>query len=227
MQLVFLLFLVAATATMWGRTRFLKIYEQEASNLISSRVTGAELAEAILRKEGIQGVSIAKGRGLLPDFYDPAERRITLAPQHFAASTFSALAIAALQAGKAIQHHEGHRPLLWRNAAVSWCAHLSLPLLLAGIPVLVLGMGKTVLPVLVLVWSLLAFWNLITLPTEIDAGLRARRVLEDLRAFRNLDERVGVERVIGAASTAYIDGISVAGSWIVRILVPWMREKAR
>lgn len=226
MQFVFLLFLVAVTGTMWGRTRFLKIYGQEASNLLSSRITGAELAEAILRKHGVKGVSIAKGRGLLPDFYDPGERRITLAPQHFSASTYSALALAALQAGKAIQHHEGHRPLLWRTAAVQWCTHLSLPLLLVGLPVLAFGMAKTVLPILVLFWSILAFWNLLTVPTEVDAGLRARRVLEDLRAFRNLDERVGVERVIGAASTAYIDGISVAGSWIARVLVPWVREKA-
>ncbi len=225
MQFAFLLFLIAVTGTMWGRTRFLKIYGQEASNLLSCRATGAELVEAILRRSGIAGVAVAKGYGPLPDFYDPGERRVTLAPQHFGASTYSALALAALQAGKAIQHHEGHRPLLWRTAAVRWCVHLSLPLLLAAVPVVALGMAKTVLPVLVLVWSVLAFWNLVTVPTEIDAGLRAKRVLEEMGVFRNLDERVGVERVIGAASTAYIDGVSVVGSWAGRLLLSWTREK--
>ncbi len=224
MQLVLLLFLIALTGTMWGRSRFLKIYGQEAANLVSSRVTGAELAEAILRRRGIAGVAVVKGRGVLPDFYEPETRRLSLSPQHFGASTYSALALAALQAGKAIQHHEGHRPLLWRNAAVRWSVHLSPPLLLLGLLALVLG-SKTLLPVLVLVWSVLAFWNLITVPTEIDAGLRAKRVLDELRAFRNLDERVGVERVIGAASTAYIDGLSVAGSWVVRTLLPWAKGK--
>ena len=44
-------------------------------------------------------------------------------------------------------------------------------------------------------------------------------------AFRNLDERVGVERVMGAASTANIDPLSILGSWIARSLLPWVREK--
>lgn len=225
MQLVFLLFLIAVTGTMWGRTRFLKIYGQEKENLIASRVTGAELAEAILRRRGIEGVSIVKGRGLLPDFYEPEDRRISLAPQHFGGASFCALALAALQAGKAIQHHEGHRPLLWRAAAVRSSVYLTPPLFVVGVVTVLLGMGKTVLPLVVLAWAVLAFWNFLTVPTEVDAGIRARRVLEDMKVFRNLDERVGVERVIGAASTAYIDGLSVVASWVGRMVSPWKTEK--
>ena len=225
MQLVFLLFLIAVTGTMWGRTRFLKIYGQEKENLIASRVTGAELAEAILKRRGIPGVAIVKDKGLLPDFYEPESHRITLSPQHFGGSSFCALAMAALQAGKAIQHYEGHRPVLWRAAAVRSSIYLTPPLFVAGVVTVLLGMGKTVLPLVVLAWAVLAFWNFLTVPTEVDAGIRARRVLEDMKVFRNLDERVGVERVIGAASTAYIDGLSVVGSWIGRIVFPWKGEK--
>jgi Zn-dependent membrane protease YugP len=224
MQAVFLLFLIALLGTMWGRTRFLKIYGQERENLISARVTGAELAEAILRKSGVAGVAVAKSCGPMPDFYDPETRRLSLAPQHFGGSSFSALAIASLMAGKAIQHHEGHRPLLWRTAAIRWSVYLSLPLVAVGLLAMLLGMNKTVLPLVVLLWSLVAFWNFLTVPTEIDASLRAKRVLEDLRLFRNLDERVGVERVMGAASTAYIDGFSVLGSWAARFLLPTAKE---
>jgi Zn-dependent membrane protease YugP len=225
MQLVFLLFLIGIVGTMWGRTRFLKIYGQESANVISSRITGADFAEAILKKRGITGVAIAKGGGLLPDFYDPAARRLTLAPQHYGASTYSALAIAALQAGKAIQHYEGHRPLLWRNAAVQWAVYLTPALAFAALVTFALGLGKSLLPVVVLAWCLLTFWNFLTVPTEVDAVLRAKRELEGMRAFRNLDERVGVERVMGAASTANIDPLSILGSWIARSLLPWVREK--
>lgn len=225
MQLVFLLFLIAIVGTMWGRTRFLKIYGQEATNLISSRVTGAELVETILKKRGVTGIAVARGGGLLPDFYDPSSRRLTLSPQHFGASTYSALAIAALQAGKAIQHFEGHRPLLWRNAAVKWAVYLTPGLVFAALVTLALGLGKTLFPMIVLAWCLLTFWNFLTVPTEIDAALRAQRELEDMRAFRNIDERVGVERVMGAASTANIDPVSLLGSWIARSLLPWLREQ--
>lgn len=226
MQAVFLLFLVALLGTMWGRTRFLKVYGQESSHLIGADVDGARLAEAILRRRGVPGVAVVKGRGPLPDFYDPETRRLSLSPQHFGGSNFSALALAALQAGKAIQHHEGHRPLLWRTAAVRWSVYLSLPLVGVGLLAVVLGMNKTVLPLVVLLWSLIVLWNFLTLPTEIDASLRAKKVLEELRLFRNLDERVGVERVMGAAGTAYIDGLSVLGSWIARAVLPLVRGKA-
>src|SRR5690606_23706885 len=96
--------------------------------------------------------------------------------------------------------------------------------LLLALVALVLGMTKTVFPMILLAWSLIAFWNLATVPTELDAGERAKRQLEDIRAFKNLDERVGVERVMGASSTAYIDGLSVIGSWVARMVVPFWQK---
>jgi len=220
MQLFLLLFLAALTGTLWGRSRFLKIYEQESKHRLSGGLTGAEFAEAVLRERGLAGVAIVKRRGPLPDFYEPETRRISLAPQHFGSTTYSALALAALQAGKAIQHAEGHRPLLWRVAAVRASVFLSPCLLFLGIATLLLGMTKTVFPLVVLAWSIVAFWNLVTVPTEVDAGIRAKRVLDEMRVFRNLDERVGVERVIGAASTAHIDGLSLVVSWIAQTILP-------
>jgi Zn-dependent membrane protease YugP len=220
MQFFLLLFLIALTGTLWGRSRFLKIYGQEAGNHLSSGITGAAFAEAILKRSGLGGVGIVKGRGILPDFYDPEHRRISLAPQHFGATTYSALALAALQAGKAIQHAAGHRPLLWRVAAVRASVFLSPCLLFLGIVTLALGMTKTVFPLVILTWSIIAFWNLITVPTEVDAGIRAKRVLDEMGVFRNLDERIGVEKVIGAASTAQIDGLSLVSSWIAQTFLP-------
>ncbi len=226
MKFVFLLFLMSLVGMMWGRSRFLKIYAQESAHLIRSRITGGQLAEAILRKKEISGVTITKGIGLTPDFYNPTTRCISLAPQHLLGSTFSALAIAALQAGKAIQHHEGHKPLLWRVGAIQWSVYIAPLLALMGLISAVIA-GKTIFPVVLGLWTIIALWNLLTIPTEIDAGIRARRVLAELRPFRDLDERVGVERVIGAASTAYIDGISVLGSWLSRFLPGKQQDENR
>lgn len=225
MQIFILVFMIALALTMWGRSRFLKVYSQEITNTISSGITGAELAERILRHSGVEGVSIVRGRGILADFYYPENRQISLAPQHFSGSSFCALALASQQAGKAIQHFEGHRPLLWRTSVIRWSVFLSLPLLFIGLFTLALGMTKTLFPMVLLAWSAIAFWNLLTIPTELDAGSRAKKQLDELRVFKNLDERVGVERVIGAASTAYIDGLSVLGSWAGRTFLPWMRKQ--
>ena len=225
MQIFLIVFIIALTLTMWGRSRFLKIYGQEINNTISSGITGAELAERILRHRGVEGVSIVRGRGIFDDFYFPENQQITLAPQHFSGSSFCALAIASQQAGKAIQHFEGHTPLLWRTTVIRWSVFLSLPLFFLGLVSLLLGMTKTLLPMVLLAWSACAYWNFLTVPTELDAGSRAKKQLDELRVFKNLDERVGVERVIGAASTAYVDGLSVIGSWAARTFLPWMRKQ--
>ncbi len=133
--------------------------------------------------------------------------------------------MAAQQAGKAIQHFEGHQPLLWRTSVIRWTVFLSFPLFFLGLIALLLGMTKTLLPMVLLAWSATAYWNFLTVPTELDAGSRAKKQLDELRVFKNLDERIGVERVMGAASTAYIDGISVVGSWAGRIFLPWIRKQ--
>jgi len=222
MQVFLLVFMVALALSMWGRSRFVKIYGQETGNSLASRLSGAELARRILEHRGIDGVDVVESGGLLGDFYDPEKRRISLSRCHFRGTNFPSLALAAQQAGKAIQQHEGHRPLLWRTTAIRWTVYLSLPLLFFGIVSLGLGMSKTVFPLILLFWSLVAFWNLATVPTELDAGERAKRELSEMRVFRNLDERVGVERVMGAASTAYLDGISTVGSWLASKAMPWL-----
>jgi len=225
MQIFLLVFMVALALCMWGRKRYRKIYDAEAANLISSGITGEQIARRILEERGVAGVAVVRSRSLLADSYDPAQRRISLAPQHFGGSTYSALGIAANLAGQAIQHHEGHRPVFWRASAVKATVYLCIPLLVIGIFTVLAGMNKTLLPMVLLVWSLVAIGNLATIPTELDAGERAKKQLHKIRAFRNLDERVGVERVMGASSTMYADGFSTVFGWLHATILPWAKKQ--
>ena len=227
MQVFLFLFAVALAVTMWGRSRFQKIYGQEIEYSLPSKITGAALAGLILQQRGIEGVAVEKSRGLIDDFYSPEKREITLSTSHFSGTNFPSLAMAAQQAGKAIQHHENHRPLFWRATAIRWTVYLSIPMLIIGLATLAMGMTKTIFPLVLLAWSLISFWNLATVPTELDAGERAKKQMEELKVFRNLDERVGVERVMGASSTAYLDGLFTVGSWVAKTLLPWARKKIK
>ncbi len=227
MQIFLLIFAAVLGLTLWGRKRFRKIYDQETKYITHSEITGAELARKILDAHGgMEGVKIVRGRGILADFYDPVRKRILLAPQHFGGGTYSALGIAANQAGSAIQHFEKHRPRLWRVSSIQTTVWLSLPLVLIGIFTLAAGMGKTGFPMVVLVWSLIAVGNLITIPTELDASERAKKQMAKFKPFRNLDERVGVERVMGAACTQYIDGFFTTLSWVGSMILPWLKGGA-
>jgi len=223
MQIFFLTFMATLGITMWGRKRFRKIYDQEVKYIAYSGITGAKLVRKILDTHGgMDDVTIVRGRGILADFYDPRKKRITLVPQHFGGATFSALGIAANQAGCAIQHFEGHRPRLWRVSAIRATMWFSLPITIIAVIAAAAGLGKTALPMALMVWSLIALGNLITTPTELDASERAKKELAKFKPFRNFDERVGVERVMGAASTQYIDGIFTTLSWLGSWLLPWV-----
>ena len=221
MQIFLLIFAVTLALTMWARQKYRNTYDEELKNVMGSGITGAELARRILAVSGIEGVEIRKSHGLFADFYNPEKKRLSLAPQHFSGSTFSALGVAAHEAGHAIQHHLGHQPLFWRISAVRSTIFLSLPVALAGILMMIVpGLGKSGVLVLTAGWSFIAIGNLVTLPVELDASERSKQVLSRLKPFRNLDERIGVERVLRAASAAYVDGIFTTLSWAGSFFLP-------
>lgn len=228
MQIFLLIFLVTLALTMWARGKYRKAYDEEIKKVAASGITGGELADRILKARGIEVVEIVRAKGLLPDFYDPAKKRLSLAPQHYGGSTLAALGVAAQKAGQVIQHREEHQPLFWRISAVKATMWLSLPVALLGAFMLIVpGFGKTGVFLICGGWSLIAAGNLITIPVELDAGERARQVLDRMKPkpFGNYDERAGVERMIRAASGAYVDGIFVTISWLGSLVVPHLGSK--
>lgn len=223
MTLLLPLFALVLGLTMYGRAKFRKIYDEELKNHAPPELTGRELAQRILNHAGLRDVEIALGRGPTPDFYDPARKRLTLARQHLDGTTFSALGIAAHEAGHALQQQVGFKPLWWRISAVRATMYLSLPLIAACVVSLIIP-GKMILLSMIFGWALLAAYNLITIPTEMDASQRARAVLQEIKPFRNLDEKIGIDRVMRIASAAYIEGVFTVLSWLFSLLVPWWRK---
>ena len=215
-------FALTLALTLWGRGRYRRIYDQELKNVVSLGVTGSEVAERILRENGIEDVAVVRGRGLLADFYDPEKKRLTLAPQHFNGSTYTAIGIAAHEAGHVLQDKQNFRPYLWRVSAIKATMFLSLPMVAIGAVMMAIGMGRVGGIILAVGWPLLAICNLATIPTEMDATQRSKKILSELKPWRNLDEKVGIERVMGAASAAYIEGVFTGISWIGSFLLPWM-----
>jgi Zn-dependent membrane protease YugP len=224
----FLLFAFILALTLFGRSRYRTTYDEELKNHGPPGATGERLARKILERAGVEGVEIAIGRGPMPDFYDPARKRLTLARQHFHGTTFTALGIAAHEAGHALQDADNFRPLLWRVSAIRATMYLSLPLILFSVVMLAVP-GKMGVFTLIVGWGLLAFYNLITTPTETDATQRAWVIMRDMhpRPFRNIDERLGIKRVMKAAAAAYIEGIFSMVSWIGGWLLPWWKDNTQ
>ncbi|NOX99354.1 MAG: zinc metallopeptidase [Verrucomicrobia bacterium] len=211
MLIFFLLFALALMVTLYGRSKYRLIYDEEIKNLSPSGLTGEKLARRILDEAGIEGVEIVKSVGLFADFYDPSRKRLSLAPQHFAGSTYSALGVAAHEVGHAIQQKAGYHPLKWRITAVKASMYLTLPVVVIG--TIMTLMTKAVF-LLIISWTLLLVYNLFTMPIELDASERSKKILRAIKPFANYDERVGVEKMMRVAPAAYIEGLFTTLSWV-------------
>lgn len=223
MPFVFLAFALVFAVSLWGRRRFQDAYSAEQEGRTAVGITGKELIEKILETRNIGVVEIVKGHGLFIDSYDPVRKRITLAPQHYGGTTYSALGVAAQLAGKVLQHRDEYAPMRWRVSAIRTSLFLSLPVLVVALIALIFS--KSLFIGALAVWTLITGYNVVTMPIEMDAAMRAKDALGKLRIFRNLDERLGVEKVLKVAGAAKIEGVFYTLSWLNSVVPAWLKEQ--
>ncbi|RTR00764.1 zinc metallopeptidase [Halomonas nitroreducens] len=169
--------------------------------------TGGELAEHLLRRLGIAGVTVEMTeRG---DHYDPRARRVRLARAHYAGRSLTAVTVAAHEVGHAIQHHQGYAPLAARTRLVQVAQRAEQlgALLMMAAPVLLVVTrlpGGTLVMVLaaVLSFGTAALVHLITLPVEWDASFQ--RALPLLREYIPARDMSGARHVLTACAFTYV-----------------------
>ncbi len=175
----------------------------------SSRVTGAEAAERLIRYGNLYDVRIESVAGNLSDHYDPRDKVLRLSSGVYQGNSVASLAIAAHELGHAMQDQEGYLPLKFRAAlvpAVNIGSTLGWILILIG-----LFLGFTQLSWLgVAVFSGGALFALATLPVELNASARAKRLLAESGLIMGEEERSGVNRVLNAAALTYVAALVTA-----------------
>lgn len=142
-------------------------------------LTGAQIAEKMLRDNGITDVQVCSTRGSLTDHYDPARKVVNLSETVYGMSSIAAAAVAAHETGHAIQHATGYAPLRLRSAivpAVNFANNTVQWILLLG--VLLLNVFPALLYFGIALFALTTFFSVVTLPVEINASMRAVQWLE-------------------------------------------------
>ncbi len=137
-------------------------------------LTGAQVAEKMLRDNGITDVQVTHIRGHLTDHYNPATKTINLSDGVFASNSVAAAAVAAHETGHAIQHAQGYAPLRMRSAlvpVVSFCNQAVSWVLLLGC--LLIESFPSVLWVGIAMFAMTTLFSFITLPVEVNASQRA------------------------------------------------------
>lgn len=155
------------------KSRFAKYSRQ----FLSSGLSGREVAEKMLRENGIYDVKVVSVEGFLSDHYNPLNKTVNLSPEVYNGTHVAAAAVAAHECGHAIQHATAYRWLMLRSRlvpVVQVSTTLSQWVIMIGLGVLGFGGGNpTILLLGIMLFAITTLFSLITLPVEFDASNRA------------------------------------------------------
>ena len=207
---MYLVFMIPALIlSLWAQSRVKGAYEKYSKVPNLAGMTGAQAARRILDTEGLQSVPVESTQGVLSDHYDPRTRKLVLSNDVYSGRSVAAVAIAAHEAGHAIQHQQGYAPLKARTAivpAVSIGSNLGFIVLIIGVMIGSLTLGW----IGVVLFGLATLFALITLPVEFNASSRAKLALVQSGivdgGVGGGEESKGVDQVLGAAAWTYIAG---------------------
>lgn len=146
---------------------------------LPSGLSGKDIAEKLLRENGLTDVRVVSVQGHLTDHYNPANKTVNLSPEVFQGRSVASAAVAAHECGHAIQHAKGYAFLKMRSSLVpiiSFSSKYVQWVLLAGVILIqafpaVLGLG-------IILFALTTLFSFITLPVEFNASRRALDWLE-------------------------------------------------
>lgn len=180
-------------------------------------MTGAQAAARLLQLNGITDVQIRQIGGTLTDYYDPKNKEICLSGDVYNATSVAAIGVACHEAGHACQHAQGYAPLKIRNAAIP-ATRIGSSL---GIPLVLLGMVFTWRPLImvgIVLYALVALFQLLTLPVEFNASRRALQIIES-NQFLTEQEYRGAKKVLTAAALTYVAALASALATLLRLLL--------
>ena len=196
---------------------------------LSSGLSGREIAEKMLRENGIYDVKVTSVEGFLSDHYNPVNKTVNLSPDVYNGTSVSAAAVAAHECGHAVQHATSYGPLMLRSKmvpAVQWSSMLVNWILLAGMIVLATTNNPTVLLIGIIIMSVTVLFTLITLPVEFDASKRALAWL-DRTNVTNSEEYPKAKDALKWAATTYVVAALAAVVTLIHYIMIYLGSRDR
>lgn len=147
---------------------------------LDNGMSGKDIAERMLRANGIYDVKVESVQGQLTDHYNPTDKTINLSPDVYNGRSIAAAAVAAHETGHAVQHATAYAWLGLRSSlvpVVSFSSKFVMWILLIG--VLMVNSFPGLLLAGIVLFGLTTLFSFITLPVEINASMRALAWLSD------------------------------------------------
>ena len=186
------------------------------------KLSGFEVARAILDANNLDKVHIVEVKGELTDHYDPTRKVVRLSTHVFHESTIASSSIAAHEVGHAIQDKEGYTFLKLRTAIFPFANITSyLAYILLVVSLLLEMTGMFWLSVAFILFSLL--FQVFTLPVEFNASKRAKNELQKLN-LSSTKELDGVDSMLKSAALTYVASLVSSMMQVLRLIIIFQRR---
>ena len=187
----------------YAQFKLMSVYGKYTRIGNAAGMTGAQAAREVLDSAGLQQMPVEEVGGHLTDHYDPMKKALFLSSENYHGTSLAAVGVAAHEAGHALQHKAAYAPLHIRMAMVPITNFASVAWGIIAMLGWFMGLLPQFLSIAIVLFTIIAAFQLITLPVEFDASRRAKEQLFRLGLIRE-NERPGVAKVLNAAALTYV-----------------------
>ena len=205
----YLLIILIGVVGLIVQARLQSVFNKYSRVSFPGMMTGRDVAEKMLRDNGIYDVKVTSTPGHLTDHYNPATKTVNLSESVYGSSSISAAAVAAHECGHAVQHARGYAPLEMRSKLVpiiSFSSMWSTWVIIGGL--LLINTFPALFWIGILMVAMSALFSLVTLPVEYNASSRALQWLESSRTLQGVQLQQASTALRWAARTYLVAALS-------------------
>lgn len=214
----YILVIIGLVITLMASASVKNTFKRYSKYAASCNLTGADVARAILKENGLYDVRVEHVSGSLTDHYNPATKVVNLSDSVYASNSIAAISVAAHECGHAVQHGEDYVPLKIRSSIVpvaNWGSKLGVPMIFLGV---ILSWFQPLITLGVLLFSFSVLFQLVTLPVEFDASRRALVNLDQMGIVQN-DELKASKAVLKSAAMTYVAAAAASILSLLRLII--------
>ena len=207
-----IIFIVCMGASLLVQYQMKSRFAKYSKEFLPSGLTGREVAEKMLRDNGIYDVTVGCIEGTLTDHYNPTNKTLNLSREVYNGSSVAAAAVAAHECGHAVQHATAYRWLGLRSAmvpSVNIGSKFSMWLIIGGLLLAsISSLGFWVAAAGVALFALTTLFAFVTLPVEFNASSRALAWLEGTGMLSGVEHEHAKDALRWAARTYVVAALS-------------------
>ncbi|WP_421763308.1 zinc metallopeptidase [Ekhidna sp.] len=220
---IIVVFMIASWAV---STRLKNKFKKYSQVQLGSGLSGREIAELMLRDNGIHDVTVTSVQGKLTDHYNPANKTVNLSPDVYNGRSAAAAAVAAHECGHAVQHAKAYQWLEFRSAMVP-VQNVSAKVINAVFMMMFFGAFflPQVIPfelaILVIIgcYSVFTLFAFVTLPVEYDASNRALAWIKDRNIVDDREHAMAKDALNAAASTYLVAALGALATLLYYVMI--------